>query len=179
VALRAAADSRWATKGTFVLICALSCGWTAIWAGGALYLFLCSRLPVPDYGYAGATFPGGPAWWGPGWLSLTIIFVGVVALPLATIALFGVTPVGFWHLRRAAHRMRWMGIWAAVTAAGLALEVASVLDLGGPDITHYVGRVVPDWSRLTEACGFLALGALMIGIALMASLSHPSGDPAR
>jgi len=59
---------------TLALVCLLSLGWAAVLASCAAYFFLCSRLPVPDYLYAGATVPGGAAWWGPGWLSFAMIF---------------------------------------------------------------------------------------------------------
>jgi len=150
-----------------VALCVMSGGWAGVWTVYSVYAFLCSRMPVPDPG--AINFPGGPPWWGPGYLSIALAFGGVLALPLAAVLLLVLLIAGLRRLRQLpGPRWKWLTGWAAVTTSGFAVEAIWVLDLGGPDTSHAIGRVVMDWSKLIEAGLFLAAGTAMIGMLIAA-----------
>ncbi|MFI5067052.1 MAG: hypothetical protein ACHP9Z_24155 [Streptosporangiales bacterium] len=71
--------------------------------------------------------------------------------------------VGLAHLRRAAPgRRRWPVAWAAVVAAGIALEALVITRFGYhvPSPT-YIGPGLVSWISLAESGGFAALGVTL------------------
>jgi hypothetical protein len=114
--------------------------------------------PAWTAGPAGAVLVGAGSVYAIFWLSLP-----VVLLIVGTGQLVATTPTGW----------RWPAIWATAAAAGIALDPFCLW----ANATTYTGDSF-QWTWLTAAVGYLAIGAAMAAILIAAPRSRPAASPA-
>jgi hypothetical protein len=134
--------------------------WAVCWASLAAitcaYLFFWSTFPV--------TTPDEPPGLG------TVASIGFLAGVVFTLNALCSIPLLFIGLFRLHRTRRLMIAWAAVAAAGVALEVMVVSGFGVPKVSPvYTGPAVVAWAYLAQSAGYLIAGALMARIVIGAA----------
>ena len=135
---------------------ALVAVWALFAAAASSYLFLSSTLRVTTTGEAPQ--------WGPAWLQVIMYVATFVALIWGGM-LIPVLLLGLAHVREVRARFRWALAWTGAVAAGIAVEVLYFTGVGQQFVPEpYAGPALVSWGPLWQACGFLAVGSVMLAV---------------